>query len=225
MAGNELNHWGSDGPNNIHLRWPKQYAEGIKGGYELSNAQSGATLCSNWGGNGPFETRLSQVENYNPLQTNLIFIGYGFNDMSRAMGPPYNFSLSQFHAIFISKLTNAIQYIKSNKGWPAEKIVIVWNYVVNNPPYSITQANWEATLTAIRNVVTSEGVSILDFHSFWKNRSDKDNYTDGDLIHPNESANTIMAANVDALIEYPSAGGGNPPPGVIKVKGRKYVVY
>lgn len=250
MAGNELNHSGSDGLNNTLLRWPRQYAVGANGGFEQNDAQSGATLCNNWGGNGPFEDRLSQVEEYDPAQTGLLFIGYGFNDFSRAMGPPNNLTASQFLAVFIPKLTNAVQYIKTTKGWPAGKIVIVWNYVVDNPPYNVTQAAWETALAAVRNAAASEGVGLLDFHTFWKGRSDKANYTDGDLIHPNENANTIMAANVDALIEYPSSNiiigtpGPAPtpptptptpptptptpapiPPGVIPVKGKKLVVW
>lgn len=232
MAGNELNHSGSDGLNNTLLRWPRQYAVGANGGFEQNDAQSGATLCNDWGGNGPFEDKLSQVEGYNPAQTGLIFIGYGFNDFSRAMGPPYSLSVSQFLAVFIPKLTHAVQYIKTARGWPAGKIVIVWNYVVDNPPYNVTQAAWETALAAVRNMVASEGVCLLDFHTFWKARSDRATYTDGDLIHPNENANTIMAANVDALIEYPSSslgggGGGGVviPPDVIPVRGKKLVVW
>ena len=226
MAGNELNHSGGDGPNNTYLRWPKQYAETIKPGFELNDAQSGATLCNNWGGNGPFEDRLAQVEGYDPALANAIFIGYGFNDFSRALGAPNNLTVSQFLAVFIPKLTNAVQYIKTVKGWPAAKVVIVWNYIVDNPPYSVTQAGWETALAAVRNVAASQGVGLLDFHTFWKARSDKATYTNGDLIHPNENANTIMAANVDALIEHPSNGGGPPPPppGVIGVRGKKFVV-
>lgn len=220
MAGNELNHSGSDGPNNIHLRWPKQYAETVKNGMELNDAQSGATLCSNWGGNGPFETRLAEVETYNAALTERLFIGYGFNDMSRAMGQGLN--LSQFLAVFIPKLANAVQYIKANKGWPANKIVIVWNYVVDNPPYGMVQTNWEAALAAVQQTAAAEGVCLLDFHTFWKARSDKANYTDGDLIHPNENANTVMAANADALIECLSSG--SIPPNVIPLKGRRFVV-
>ncbi len=225
MAGNELNHSGGDGPDNTFLRWPRQYAEGVKGGIELNDAQSGATLCNNWGGNGPFEDRLPQVQGYDASLTNLIFIGYGFNDFSRAMSPPNSLTVSQFLAVFIPKLTNAIQYIKTVKGWPANKIVIVWNYIVDNPPYSVTQAAWEVALAAVRSTVASQGVCLLDFHTFWKARSDRATYTNGDLIHPNENANTIMAANVDALIEYPSSGGGPIPADVIPVRGRKFVVW
>ena len=141
MAGNELNHTGNDGPNNTYLRWPRQYTEGLKAGAELNNAQSGAPLCNNWGGNGPFENRLSQVETYSASLTNLLFIGYGFNDMYRALSPPNSLTVPQFLAVFIPKLTAAIEYIKTAKGWPADKIVIVWNYIVDNPPYYISRGS------------------------------------------------------------------------------------
>lgn len=225
MAGNELNHSGSDGPDNTYLRWPKQYAENVKAGSEFNHAQSGTTLCNNWGGNGAFEDKLSQVDGYNASFMDYLFIGYGFNDFTRGFSP--SGGLPQFLAVFIPKLTNAIQYLKTVKGWPAGKIVIVWNYIVDNPPYNVTQAAWETVLAAVRAAVASEGVCLLDFHTFWKARSDKADYTYGDLIHPNESANTVMAANADALIEHPATGGGGGgvPPGVIPVKGKKLVVW
>lgn len=224
MAGNELNHSGSDGPDNAYLRWPKQYAENVKAGFELNHARSGTTLCNNWGSNGAFEDKLSEVEDYN-ASADYLFIGYGFNDFIRGSSP----GLSSFLAVFIPKLTHALQYLKTVKAWPAGKIVVVWNYVVDNPPYNVTQAAWETVLAAVRAAVASEGAGLLDFHTFWKARSDNANYTNGDLIHPNESANTVMAANVDALIEHPTGGGGGggsaPPPGVIPVKGKKFVVW
>ena len=233
MAGNELNQTSYGGPNNIGLVWTLQYPV-LHSGIRSGAPQSGAVLVNNWGGNGPFEDRLNEVSVYDPSVHAAFFIGYGFNDYYHAMAPPNSLSTQQFLDVFIPKLKSTIDYIHNVKGWPLNKIRMVWNFLGRDlPGYYITKAGWVTARNAVKAASSQKSVGFIDFQAYFESRSDNEDYSyrvynnSRDYIHPMEPANALMAQNADALTVFSTATPPPPPPppvNAIRVKGRKSIV-
>lgn len=196
MFGNEL------GAQQYTHRWPTQYTA-LKGGVasnDDNHAQSGAVLQNAWGGNGPFELISdADIPDY-WANMGMFFLGYGVNDYFRGIST----GIANLINVYTASLEVQLQRLKNNNNYPAGKIAVVINYLAANAPYSVVRSEYIQFRNAIRAVCEAEGVNIVDFDTFWDNHPDKANYSDGDLIHPNASSNTIMANNVDSIMESPA---------------------
>lgn len=183
--GNEL------GPLQYTARWSKQYANSVSSN-EYNYAASGASMIPGLvGGRPSFD--INNVPAYQSSY-NHIFVSYWVNDYLYGATP----------SAFAGRTLAAVNGILA-KGWPADKIVLCFNYLPESGSATwphLTHAIAQQWLAALRGVQQQKGTSFLDFYTPIYNRSDKASYS-GDGIHPTAAWNAIMKDYTLTNIEAP----------------------
>ena len=184
--GNEL------GSAQYTARWSAQYCVGVSS-IERNFAASGASMIPGLvGGRPSFD--INDVPAYQS-SSNHIFVSYWVNDFLYGANPN----------AFAGQTLSAVNRILA-KGWPAEKIVLCFNYLPESGPTTwpyLTHTIALEWLAALRSVQQSKGTSFLDFYTFVYNHPDKGTYS-GDGIHPTAAWNTIMKDFALTNIEPPN---------------------
>lgn len=172
-------------------RWSKQYTTAVNT-IEGNYAESGASMIPGLVGGCP-SFNITGVPSYSPGYEH-IFVSYWVNDYL------YGATSSAFATATGSAVDGIIA-----KGWPANKIVLCFNYLPESPGtwVNMTHAKALEWLGALRSVQQAKGTSFLDFYSLIYNRADKATYTE-DLVHPSAAWNAIMKDLALTNIETPS---------------------
>ncbi|HUC82448.1 MAG TPA: GDSL-type esterase/lipase family protein [Flavisolibacter sp.] len=183
--GNEL------GPLQYTARWSSQYCAVVPSN-EQNYAASGASMIPGLVGGRP-SFNPSDVPNYQSSY-NHIFVSYWVNDYLYGANPN----------AFAGRALAAVNGILA-KGWPADKIVLCFNYLPESGsstwPY-LTHDIALQWLAALRSVQQNKRTSFLDFYTFIYNHPDKASYS-GDGIHPTAAWNAIMKSYALTNIEAP----------------------
>ena len=148
------------------LRWPKKYCDAV-GATEDNQAVAGTVMTPvGTGGRDTFD--INTIDTYNPVNDGYIFLGYGTNEILEGA--------NLFD--YITATGEAVDAIIA-KGWPANKIVLVWNWVAQ-----FSEAVHIYWRTVLRGLATTKHTSYLDFSAPIIADADNADYTQADQLHP-----------------------------------------
>lgn len=179
------NEVGTNLTNNLY-RYSKLISMGY-GFYEVNNGVSGSTFQHavpvDYYGAPNFQDAISSVPTYSASRDTLVFIGDMLNDARAYDAGQTNYSAANYSVA----LAKCVDTLIINRGWPANRIVIVPGFYVNTASTfpNGTLSNYLLGFTYASSVATAKGTRYVDAYSYLQTNGGLSNL--GDAYHLNNT--------------------------------------